>query len=129
MLNNVIIMGRLVADPELRFSQNAQSFVTFTIANPRDYDRDKTDYYDCMAFGKTADLVNNYFTRGRSILIRGHLQTNIWTDTNGKKHKDIKIITDQVYFCDARKTEQTPPVPKNDDYFVSLPEDTEIPFE
>ena len=123
-------MGRLTADPELHFSQNNNAFVTFSIANQRDFDRSKTDFYDCMAFGRVGEFINNFWAKGRTILLKGHLQTNGWTDQNGKKHKDVKIIVDNAYFCDWKndnKNEATPSfnVPAD---FTEIADDPGIPF-
>ena len=124
-------MGRLTADPELRFAQSSNTpFVTFSIANQRDFDRSKTDFYDCMAFGRVGEFINNFWAKGRTILLKGHLQTNGWTDQNGKKHKDVKIIVDNAYFCDWKndnKNEATPSfnVPAD---FTEIADDPEIPF-
>lgn len=137
MLNNITIMGRLTQDPEPHVSgRSGNAFTTFSIANDRDYDRETTDFYDCMAFGKTGDFIQNYFEKGRMILVKGHLQTSKWTDSNGKNRKDVKIIADNVYFCDSAKiygnsrptqenTTFAPAVNAND--FTDV-DDKELPF-
>lgn len=136
MLNNISIMGRLTADPELHFSQtNNNAFVTFSIANQRDFDRSKTDFYDCMAFGRVGEFINNFWVKGRTILLKGHLQTNGWTDQNGKKHKDVKIIVDNAYFCDWKndnqpqnKNETAPSFNIPEDFTEIVTDPNDIPF-
>lgn len=82
MLNHIIIMGRMVRDPELRSTQSGTSVCSFTLACDRDFKSkdggDKeTDFIDCVAWRSTAEFVSKYFTKGRMMAVEGRLQG--WT--------------------------------------------------
>ena len=89
MLNKAILMGRLVADPELRRTPNNNSVTSFTLAVNRSYVRQgeqpQTDFLDIVAWGKTAEFVSRYFTKGRMAVVTGRLQIRNWTDKDGNK--------------------------------------------
>ena len=105
MLNKVILMGRLVADPELRTTPNNVSVCSFRIAVDRDYkkgDQRETDFIDIVAWRAAADFVANYFAKGRMIVVDGRLQIRPWTDRDGKKRYATEIVADNTYFGDSR---------------------------
>ena len=86
MLNRAIIMGRLVADPELRQTPNGVSVITFTVAVDRNYSRDRerqTDFIDVVAWRQTAEFVSKYFSKGKMIIVEGSIQTRSYEDRNG----------------------------------------------
>ncbi len=128
MLNSVTIQGRLVANPELRFSRDNTPFCTFTIANDPDFQRDHADFYDMIAFGKTAQFIVDYFTKGRMILIKGSLSTSKWTDRNGAKRTDVKISVEHAYFCDSKPATQTENQPSDSNFTVPTPDIDDCPF-
>lgn len=115
MLNNVTIMGRLTADPELKHTPSNTAVCSFTIAVERDI-KDKqtgdkiTDFIDCVAWRSTAEITSRYFSKGRMIVITGRLQTRAWEDKQRNKRKVVEVVADNVYFGDSKKgTEsQTP---------------------
>ena len=128
MLNSVIIMGRLTADPELRTTTSNISVTSFTVAVDRNYkngDERQTDFIDCVAWRGTADFVSRYFKKGQMIAIQGSLQTTPYTDKNGNKRKAVDVIADKVSFCGDKPNENTGAgtftvLPTNDDV-ASLP--------
>ena len=88
MLNRVTLMGRLVADPELRSTASNLSVCSFRIAVDRDYkkgDQKETDFIDIVAWRSTAEFVANYFNKGRMIAVDGRLQIRPWEDKDGNK--------------------------------------------
>lgn len=104
MLNHITIMGRLTRDPEMRITGSGTSVANFSIANERDFSKDKeTDFYDIVAWRKTAEFVTKYFTKGRMIVVDGHLQTNSFTDKNGNNRTKVEIVADNCYFGDAKR--------------------------
>ena len=112
MLNNITIIGRLVADPELKHTQNNIPFTSFRIACDRDYknadgERD-TDFINCTAWRAIAQNVANYFSKGRMISINGRLQNNNWIDRDGNKHYNSEILVNSVYFVDSKKAADKP---------------------
>lgn len=105
MLNRVTLMGRLVADPELRSTASNLSVCSFRIAVDRDYkkgDQKETDFIDIVAWRSTAEFVANYFKKGRVIAVDGRLQIRQWTDNDGNKRFVTEVIADNVYFGDSR---------------------------
>lgn len=101
--NKVIMAGRLVRDPEKRISQDGKMFATFTIAVDRGYKSEETDFFDCVAFGNTADYLLSYVRRGYMVLVEGNLQIDKWTDRDGVNHSKPKIIANVVKNFEKRK--------------------------
>lgn len=106
MLNKIIVMGRLVKDPELRRTGNGTAVTSFTIACDRDFGDKETDFLECVAWRQTGEFVGKYFTKGRMAVVAGRLQIRGWTDKDGNKRKTAEIVADNVYFGDS-KTEGT----------------------
>lgn len=117
MLNKVIIMGRLTADPELRTTTSGISACRFTVACERNFVQQgqerQTDFISVVAWRKTAEFVNKYFSKGSMIVIEGNLRTGSFND---KKYPDVKhytteVYADQIYFGESKKAEQPNAVP------------------
>lgn len=108
MLNQIVISGRLCADPELRRTATDTAVCSFRIANQRDYKRQgeekpATDFFDVSAWRGTAEFVARNFTKGRIITIVGRMETKEWTDTEtGKKRTSYEIQADNAYFGDSK---------------------------
>jgi single-strand DNA-binding protein len=110
MLNHIVVMGRLVRDPELRRTGSGIACVSFTLAVDRDYSgkdgsEKETDFIDCVAWRSTAEFVEKYFTKGRMAVASGRLQIRNWTDKEGNKRRTAEIVADNVYFGDSKKEE------------------------
>lgn len=108
MLNRIVIMGRLVADPELRRTGSGIACVSFTLAVDRDFGKNEngekeTDFIDCVAWRSTAEFVSKYFTKGRMAVASGSLQIRSWTDKDGNKRRNAEVKADNVYFADSKK--------------------------
>ncbi len=108
MLNRIIIMGRLVRDPELRNTQSGVAVTSFTLAVDRDFkSRDSgeksTDFIDVVAWRQTAEFVCKYFTKGRMAVVEGRLQIREWTDKDGNKRRTAEVVADNVYFGDSKR--------------------------
>jgi single-strand DNA-binding protein len=110
MLNKAILMGRLVADPELRRTPNNNSVTSFTLAVNRSFTRQgeqpQTDFIDIVAWRNTAEFVSKYFSKGRMAVVEGRLQLRDWTDKDGIKRRSAEVIADNVYFGDSKNSEQ-----------------------
>ena len=107
MLNNVALMGRLTADPELRHTPNGTAVVTFTLAVGRSYakagtDR-ATDFIDIVAWRGTAEFVAKYFTKGQLVAIEGSIQTRTYQDKEGKNRKVFEVVANNVHFAESRR--------------------------
>jgi len=105
--NKVIMAGRLTRDPEKKISQGGKTFATFTIAVDRGYKSEETDFFDCVAFGNTADYLLSYVRRGCMVLVEGNLQIDKWTDRDGINRSKPKIIANVVKNFETKKKENT----------------------
>ena len=112
MLNKIIIMGRLVADAELRQTASNVSNVKFTVAVDRNYtpqgQEKQTDFISVVAWRQTAEFINKYFSKGSMIVVEGSLQTGSYTDKNNVKHYTTDVNADQVYFAESKKNAEKP---------------------
>ena len=107
MLNTVIIMGRLTRDPEKRTTQSGVSVASFTLAVDRDYsgaEEKQTDFIDCTAWRHSAEFVSKYFAKGSMAIVKGRLQIDNYTDNDGNKRKSAKVIADNIYFGESKKS-------------------------
>ena len=107
MLNKIILMGRLVKDPELRRTQSGTAVTSFRIAVDRDFKSQdgskQADFFDVVAWRGTAEFVSKYFTKGRMAIVEGRLQTRDWTDREGGKRVATEIVADKIYFGDSKR--------------------------
>lgn len=106
MVNCSVIMGRLVADPELRTTASGVSVTSFTVAVDRRFankDEEKqADFIDIVAWRQTADFVCKYFKKGSMIAVQGAIQTRTYEDKDGNKRKAVEIVADNVSFCGSK---------------------------
>ena len=108
MLNHITLMGRLVADPELRRTGSGVAVTTFRIAVDRDFapkdgGERKADFITCVAWRQTGEFISKYFTKGRMIVVDGRLEMRDWTDRDGNKRTTAEVIVDNAYFGDSRR--------------------------
>ena len=104
-MNLVVLNGRLVRDPELKFGQSGKAYSRFSIAVDRPFqtstDSQTADFINCVAFGKTAEFIGEYFRKGRKILLRGSLQMNQY-ESEGKKITTYVVIAENVEFGESK---------------------------
>jgi len=129
-MNTVNIVGRLSADPELRSTQSGKNVLSFTVAVRRD--KENTDWINCIAWEKTAELISNYFQKGSEIGITGRIQTSSFEDKQGNKRKTTDVIVNQITFIGS-KSEAKPTNTKSTDTAPTEISDepidlSEIPF-
>ena len=127
MLNEVILMGRLTRDPDVRMTQNGTTAANFALACERDYapqgqDRE-TDFFDIVAFRNTADFVGQYFAKGQLVAVKGRLQQRDWTDKQGNKRRTTEILADRCYFAEKRQDRDA-----SDAGFQQMSDSTPVPF-
>ena len=107
MLNNIVIMGRLTRDPELRRTSSGVAVASFALACERDYaapGADKeTDFIDIVAWRYTAEFVEKYFSKGQMAVVTGRLQIRNWEDKEGNKRRSAEILADHIYFGEGKK--------------------------
>lgn len=104
--NQAIIMGNLTRDPELRTTPSGQSVASFAVATNRSWNdpsgerKDAVEYHDVVAWGKLAELVSNYLSKGRKVLVVGRLQTRNWEAQDGGKRQRTEIVATDIHFVD-----------------------------
>lgn len=107
MLNVVAIMGRLVADPELRTTTQGQSVCSFRIACDRSYvqqgQQRQADFIDIVAWRQQAEFVSKYFQKGSMIAVEGSLQTRNYQDKQGNKRTAVEVVANNISFAGAKR--------------------------
>ncbi|MCX7981295.1 MAG: single-stranded DNA-binding protein [Syntrophales bacterium] len=135
MLNKVFLIGRLGADPEVRYTQDGLMVVNFNLATDevrRDKSGEKiqkTEWHRIVTFGKLAEICGNYLAKGKLVYIEGKIQSRSWKDDEGNKHTTTEIVASDMRMLDSKgqgkvtpETEPSTPVDLD-----TLPED-DVPF-
>ena len=99
-MNQVLLIGRLTKDPELKYSQSGKAFCRFSIAVTKEFNRNETDFFDCVAWNKTAEIIAEYMRKGKKIAIQGRLETGSY-EKEGRNIKTYSIIVDKFEFVDS----------------------------
>ena len=151
MLNNVVLMGRLTADPELRHTPNGVAVTSFTLAVNRSYAKAgterATDFIDIVAWRNTAEFVSKYFTKGLLVAVEGSIQTRTYQDKNGNNRKAFEVVANNVHFAEGKRDSNShenfdgsnsqPQMPGDvapsfengsEDEFKEIPADDDLPF-
>lgn len=115
-MNKVILMGRLVKEPEVRYSQgvNPVAVARYTLAVSRRLKKEgepEADFINCVAFGKSGEFVERFFRKGQMVSVVGRLQVRSWDDKDGTKRWNTEVVTEEHYFAEERKTESYTPQP------------------
>lgn len=130
-LNRVCIMGRLTRAPELRRTQSGKAVTSFPIAVDRDGKDAGTDWFDVVAWERTAEFAAQYFAKGRKVVVDGRLQARDWTDKDGNKRRSVEIIANSVYFADSKPQDGPAaysPASSNPGEFSEVEDDGNLPF-
>lgn len=104
--NQVIVMGNLAADPELKNLPSGQSVTSFAVAVNRSWTgsdgeaQEQVDFFDVVAWGKLAELVDQYLSKGRKVMVVGRLQNRSWEAQDGSKRRKTEIVAGEVNFLD-----------------------------
>ena len=106
-MNKVILLGRLVRDPEVRFSTGVTpvAIARFHLAVDRRVkagEEKKADFIPCVAFGKMGEFAEKYLKKGQQINVVGRIQTRSWSDMDGSKRWSTDIVVEEVYFANAK---------------------------
>lgn len=136
-INQVILLGRLTRDPEQRTTASGKNVVSFSIAVDRQSQDDQADFFNITAWDKLGDLVMQYLSKGRRVLIQGRLRQDSWEDKDtGKRQSRIEVTASDVTFLDCpngdnsgsaapKTTKKEEVVTEIDDKPIDL---SEIPF-
>lgn len=132
MLNSVTLIGRMTRDPELRYTTNGTAVCRFSLAVNRRFNREETDFIDCVCWKGLAENVANYTAKGSLVGVKGSIETNPYETKDGQKRKAVEVNCDQVVFLDRKKEDgQSKPKDQWDDLGTEI-ESTEdsdvVPF-
>lgn len=132
-VNVAVIMGRLTKEPELRYTTTNKAVLACTVAIDRDYvkpgEERQADFIDVVAWGKTAEFIEKYFSKGQKIAFDGTIQTRTYKDRNGNNRKAVEVVARSVSFVE-RKQQNTMPEPSDSDMpdgYAEV-EDLDVPF-
>ena len=136
-MNKVMLMGRLVREPEVRYSQSADpvAVVRYTLAVEKRFKRQgesDADYISCVTFGKSAQFIEKHVKKGQRIVVCGRLQTRSWEDKDNNKHYVTEVVTEEHYFADSLKNKEAAQKAQADEEgFYPIDdtiEDSDLPF-
>ena len=137
-MNKIIMMGRLTHDPEIRYTQSATptAVARFSIAVNRKFKREgqpDADFFNCTAFGKTAEFIEKYLHKGTKVLLSGQLQNNNYTKDTGEKVYAVQVIVEEIEFAESKNASgntdgQPPAQPADSNGFVSADIESDLPF-
>lgn len=132
-MNKVILIGRLVRDPEIRWTQESMCVAKLTLAVDRRTKKEgeqSADFISCTAFKKTAEFIDKYIKKGTKIAVEGRWQTGSYTNKEGAKVYTNDCIVEQVEFAESKGETKTEPKKDSTDDFMNLPQDLddEVPF-
>ena len=137
-MNSVNLVGRLVRDPELRYSQSGTAILKFTVAVDRKLSKDKkeeaernnqptADFISCTAFGKTAEVIANYHSKGSQIGIEGRIQTGSYEKDDGTKVYTTDVLVNSITFVGSKNNNSNSQSNDTDEAFFPVNND-DIPF-
>jgi single-strand DNA-binding protein len=132
-MNNWCGVGRLVADPDVKYTNDGKTIAKFKVAIDRRFKKDETDFIPCTAFGKTAEIVEKYFRKGMRIGVNGSIQTGSYTNKENQKVYTTEIAVDNIEFVESKQQEEQKPQENKkaaDDGFMNIPDgaDEQLPF-
>lgn len=107
MLNQIVLIGRMVREPEMRALDNGTSYCNFTIAVDADFKSDGekvTDFFDGTAWRKSAEFMMKYLTKGDMVAVVGQMRSRKWVDKDGNKRISWSVNCDNVYSVGSRKS-------------------------
>jgi single-strand DNA-binding protein len=136
-MNTVCLIGRLTRDPEVRFTQNNTAVANFCLAVDRRFKNQsgekETDYINCVAWRKTAELVGQYLNKGSQVAVTGSLQMSNFTDKEGQKRTKCEVLVDSVDFLGSKRNsaqnqEESYTTPENNVAGSGQQPDDDLPF-
>ena len=135
-MNKIILMGRLVRDPEISSSTSGTTFARYSIAVDRKFKKEgepTADFFNCTSFGKQAEFVERYLKKGTKIVVSGRLENNNYTNKDGQKVYDVRIMVEDVEFAESKSESSNSATysdqPSGND-FLNIPDGLveELPF-
>lgn len=144
-MNKVILMGRLVRDPEVRYSQGNEplAIARYTLAVNRRFKKQgeqEADFINCLAFGKAGEFAEKYFKKGQQVSVVGRIQVRSWEDQGGQKRWSTDVVIEEQYFAESKNNSNgtapaqnnsapQPAAPPSDGFYpIDNVEDDDLPF-
>lgn len=141
-MNKLFLMGRLTADPEIRYSQGASAtaIARFSLAVDRRFKREgepDADFFNCTAFGKQAEFIEKYLNKGTKVVVEGRLQNDNYTNKDGQKVYSTRVMVESIEFAESKNpsagnntNNNGASTPADNDGFMNIPDgiDEELPF-
>lgn len=139
-MNKTILIGRSTKDADVRYSQGEKSMAIarISLAVDRKFKQEgqpTADFINCIAFGKTAEVIEKYVTKGTKIAVCGHIQTGSYTNKDGQKVYTTDVVIDELEFCESRSSQQSndnvsrpAPAPSGDEFMDIDTDMDSLPF-
>lgn len=138
-MNKTVLIGRSTKDADVRYSQGDKpmAIARISLAVDRKFKQEgqpTADFINCIAFGKTAEVIEKYVVKGTKIAVVGHIQTGSYTNKDGQKVYTTDVVIDELEFCESRSSQlsssQPAPAPNGDMGFMNIPDgiSDELPF-
>ena len=128
-MNIVTLIGRLTKDPEIKYGSSGKAYARFTLAITRPLNKEETDFINCVAFGKTAELIEKYVKKGNRFGVVGRLQVGSY-EKDGEKRITTDVMVDQIEFLESKSESSESPkkqaAKKTED--IPYEDDDEFPF-
>ncbi len=111
-LNKVMLIGRLGHDPEMRYTPSGRPLTKFQVAASRNWKladgekKSETEWFNVVAWGKLAEICNQYLTKGQQVYIEGRLHTRQWQDEEGGNHSSVEVIVQEMLILNSKSEEQ-----------------------
>lgn len=128
-MNNVSLVGRLTADPEVKHTQSGTAYTRFSVAVDRQVkqgEEKQADFITIVAWNKTAEFVCKYFSKGQRIGLTGSIRTGSYTDKDGNKRNTVEVWANNVEFVEKKTSVQPTVQPETID--ITVPDDEDLPF-
>ena len=131
-MNNAQLLGRLTAEPNITYSNTAEgqlAIARFRLAVNR-VKKDEADFISCIAFGKRAEVIEKYVTKGNRLLVIGHIQTGSYQNKDGQTVYTTEVVADRLELIES-KSNNSQPEPTPQDGFIDVPDnvdDSGLPF-
>lgn len=125
-MNKVILLGNFTRDPEIKYAQGSNTAIArFSLAVSRRFKREgepETDFFNCTAFGKTAEFIEKYMHKGSKAALVGRVENDNYTNKNGEKVYSVKVLVDEIEFAERKQQDggNANPTTNDDDDFVQV---------
>lgn len=133
-MNKVIIIGHLGRDPEMRYTPSGRPMTRFSVATSRNWTttdgerRSETEWFNVVAWGRLAEICNQYLGKGHQVYIEGRLQTRRWEDQDGNKKSTVEIVASEMLMLGDRNHAKPGPEDELDTFHEESEAEDEFPF-